>query len=93
MEFLGSRLLVFIMEIPTVFVPEIRLNKNHISVTFRVPYWLVASLLLIVLVLRCQGKSFDILLVTTISTWVFWLLNRFWPYKVADGGVYVRQWN
>ena len=90
---LGSRVFGFNMEIPTVFDPEIRLNKNHISVAFRFPYWLVAALILSFVILRCQDKSFDVLLATTISTWIFWLLNRFWPYRVAEGGVYVRQWN
>ena len=81
------------METPIVFVPEVRLNKDHISLIFRIPYWLVATLALTFVILRWQDKSFDVLLITTCSTWIFWLLNRFWPYKVDQGGVYVRMWN
>ena len=81
------------MELPTVLVPEIRFNKNHLSLTFRIPYWLVATFVLIFAVLRWRDKDFEVLVVTTVATWVFWLLNRYWPFKLAEGGVWIRYWN
>ena len=81
------------MDAISTFVPEVRLNKDHISIIFRIPYWLFATLLLVFVIVKWQGKHFDVLLITSCSTWVFWILNRYWPYKKADGGIYVRQWN
>ena len=79
------------MEALTVFVPEIRLNNNHVSIIFRLPYWLVGVLVLVLTILRWQDKSIDILLVTSFSTWVFWILNRVWPIqKDRYGGVWIK---
>ena len=71
-----------IMDFPGVLLPEVRLNTNHVSIIFRAPYWLLGTVLT-VCVIRClQGyRNIDLLLITTIATAVFWLLNRVFPLR------------
>ena len=79
------------IELPTILVPEIRLNSNHIAFTFRVPYWLVGVTLTVLLILGARKEKFELFLVTTIATCVFWYLNRIWPYRRdKDGGLWQR---
>ena len=62
--------------------PEVRLNTNLVSIIFRVPYWLLGTVLT-VCVIRCfQGRrDIDLFLITTIATSVFWWLDRVFPSR------------
>ena len=71
-----------IMDLPSVLLPEVRFNTNHVSIIFRAPYWLLGTVFT-VCVIRClQGRNdIDLFLITTIATAVFWILDRSFTEK------------
>ena len=66
-----------IMDLPSVLLPEVRFNTNHVSIIFRAPYWLLGTVFT-VCVIRCLQvrNDIDLFLITTIATAVFWILDR-----------------
>ena len=77
------------MDRPSVLLPEVRFNTNHVSIIFRAPYWLLGTVFT-VCVIRCLQvrNDIDLFLITTIATAVFWILDRSFtekkPRTVAD---------
>ena len=65
------------MDLPSVLLPEVRFNTNHVSIIFRAPYWLLGTVFT-VCVIRCLQvrNDIDLFLITTIATAVFWILDR-----------------
>ena len=65
------------MGLPSVLLPEVRFNTNHVSIIFRAPYWLLGTVFT-VCVIRCLQvrNDIDLFLITTIATAVFWTLDR-----------------
>ena len=48
-------------------------------------------MLLVFSILTALGKGFDVIVVTSLATSLFWWLNRVWPVKVdRDGYIWFR---